>query len=72
VNQVEGVSAVVTFAGLEVALAEAVTQIRLFGKPRVLGERRKGVALAFGHDVADARARAARAASAVTWRFDDG
>jgi phosphoribosylglycinamide formyltransferase 2 len=69
---VEGVSADVTFAGLEVALAEADTQIRLFGKPRVQGERRMGVALALGDDVADARARAARAASAVTWRFDDG
>lgn len=41
------------------ALAAAPTsQLRLFGKPRVDGERRVGVALARGASVAEARARA--------------
>jgi phosphoribosylglycinamide formyltransferase 2 len=43
---VEGQSKSVTFKNLEKALAEEDTQIRLFGKPEVNGERRMGVALA--------------------------
>lgn len=68
---VEGNSAAVRFSGLEEALAEPDTQIRLFGKPEVRGERRMGVALALGDDVENARARARAAASAVRVQFDD-
>ena len=64
---VEGHSEAVCFDGLEEALAEADTQIRLFGKPEVQGERRMGVALALGEDTDNARARAATAAGKITY-----
>ncbi|MGF1510066.1 MAG: formate-dependent phosphoribosylglycinamide formyltransferase [Myxococcota bacterium] len=48
------------------ALREPSTNLRLFGKPSVRGERRLGIALARGDDVQDARARAKRVAEAVT------
>lgn len=62
---VEGDSADVRFAGAGEALAEPDTQLRLFGKPEVRGERRMGVALALGDDIGVARARASRAAAAI-------
>ena len=69
---VEGDSACVEYHGLDHALAAPDTQLRLFGKPEVRGERRMGVALALGDDVDDARAKARTAAAAVTASFDDG
>jgi phosphoribosylglycinamide formyltransferase 2 len=62
---VEGHSSSVRFGALEQALEEPDTQLRLFGKPEVRGERRMGVALALGEDVERARARARAAAAAV-------
>ncbi|SDD38873.1 formate-dependent phosphoribosylglycinamide formyltransferase [Aquimonas voraii] len=53
------------FSGLEAALAEPQTGLRLFGKPRVAGKRRVGVALARGSDVENARARARAVAAAL-------
>ncbi|GAC1623601.1 MAG: formate-dependent phosphoribosylglycinamide formyltransferase [Nevskia sp.] len=53
------------YTGLDEALAEADTQLRLFGKPEVGGKRRMGVALALGSSVEDARAKARKAAAAV-------
>jgi len=61
-----GDSSDVRYRGLDAALAQADTQIRLFGKPEVHGQRRMGVALALGSDVSEARARARAAAAAVT------
>ena len=52
---VEGTSENVSYSGLDEALAEADTQLRLFGKPAVNGKRRMGVALARGDDVDEAR-----------------
>lgn len=66
----QGDSADVRYHGLAEALAEPDTQVRLFGKPEVRGERRMGVALALGADVDEARARARRAAAAVRVEFD--
>jgi phosphoribosylglycinamide formyltransferase 2 len=65
---VEGESQAITYSGLEKALAQPDTQIRLFGKPQVAGKRRMGVALARDVDVDAARekARAASAAIEVT------
>jgi len=54
------------YGGLEAALAEPDTELRLFGKPRVRGYRRMGVALARGENVDVARERARAAAAAVT------
>ncbi|MFU8814252.1 MAG: formate-dependent phosphoribosylglycinamide formyltransferase [Pseudomonadales bacterium] len=67
---VEGDSAAVRFEGVDQALAQADTQLRLFGKPEVRGQRRMGVALALGDDVESARARARNAAAAVRVVFD--
>jgi phosphoribosylglycinamide formyltransferase 2 len=53
------------FSGLEQALAEPGTALRLFGKPRVEGHRRVAVTLARGADVVDARAKARRACAAL-------
>lgn len=63
---VEGASSSVAFGGLEQALAEPDTALRLFGKPEVKGQRRMGVALARDASVEAARAKAVRAAAAVT------
>jgi phosphoribosylglycinamide formyltransferase 2 len=51
----KGNSTALRFGGLEQALSVPYTQIRLFGKPEVAGERRVGVALALGETVAQAR-----------------
>lgn len=53
------------YSGLEEALAEPDTELRLFGKPRVRGYRRMGVALARAESVDLARERARAAAAAV-------
>ncbi len=61
----EGRSADVRFHGVERALAEPDTQLRLFGKPEVSGRRRMGVTLALGKDIDEARDKARRAAAAI-------
>lgn len=65
VIMVKGSSSQVTFSGLEQALAEPNTQIRLFGKPEVQGERRMGVCLARGIDIEEARAKANKASESI-------
>ena len=60
-----GESDQVAFRGLDAALAATDTQLRLFGKPQVRGERRMGVALARGDSIDAARAKASAAAAAV-------
>lgn len=62
---VKGTSQNVAFSGIEQALAEHDTQIRLFGKPDVSGERRMGVCLARAASVEQAREKANRAASGI-------
>ena len=56
----------VAYTGVAEALAERDTQVLLFGKPNARPNRRMGVALAAGADVAEARARADRAAGKIT------
>lgn len=56
----------VTFDGVDAALMEPGTALRLFGKPIVQGKRRMGVTLARANDVATARAKAVRAMRALT------
>jgi phosphoribosylglycinamide formyltransferase 2 len=62
---VKGDSENVTFHGIENVLSEPDTQIRLFGKPEVKGERRMGVCLARGFTIEEARNKANRAARGV-------
>ena len=56
------------FAGAADALREPDTQLRLFGKPEIVGKRRMGVALALAASIEEARAKARRAAAAVAAR----
>ncbi len=61
----EGRSRDLRFGGLDRALAEPDTALRLFGKPEVDGKRRVGVALARGETLEEAREKARRVAGAV-------
>ena len=62
---VEGESSQVRFSCLDQVLAEPDTQLRLFGKPNVSGQRRMAVTLARDTTVEAARAKAVRAAQAM-------
>ena len=62
---VEGDSQNVTYGNLENALDAPDTQIRLFGKPRVAGKRRMGVAIARGSSIDEAREKARDASGAI-------
>lgn len=55
----------IAFDGVDEALREPNTDIRLFGKPESFTKRRMGVALAFDADVEQARVVAKRAAAKV-------
>ena len=63
---VEGDSLQVEFDNLEVVLAGPDTQLRLFGKPEVHGQRRMGVVLARGATIDEALEKAERGSAAMT------
>ncbi|VAW51295.1 Phosphoribosylglycinamide formyltransferase 2 [hydrothermal vent metagenome] len=63
---VNGDSNQVTFNNLYNAMKESDTQIRLFGKPEVKGQRRMGVALARAETIEAAKDKAMKASSTVT------
>jgi phosphoribosylglycinamide formyltransferase 2 len=62
---VEGDSDRVVFGGVDAALAEPDTQLRLFGKPAVAGKRRMAVTLARAESIDAARAKANAAAASL-------
>jgi phosphoribosylglycinamide formyltransferase 2 len=62
---VEGESENVSFGNLEKALVEPDTQLRLFGKPMVKGQRRMGVALGRSESIDEAREKANKVVSQV-------
>jgi phosphoribosylglycinamide formyltransferase 2 len=64
---VKGQSKNIVFFGLEAALREPDTQLRLFGKPEVHGERRMGVCLAKADTIEEARMKANKAAASITY-----
>ena len=64
---VRGDSNSVSFQQVHQALNAADTQIRLFGKPDVKGERRMGVCLARGISIDDAKAKAIAASRSITY-----
>jgi phosphoribosylglycinamide formyltransferase 2 len=64
---VKGNSKNVSFSGLEAALSEPDTQLRLFGKPEVQGERRMGVCLAKAGTIDEARVKANKAAASIKY-----
>ncbi|WP_430974391.1 formate-dependent phosphoribosylglycinamide formyltransferase [Sunxiuqinia rutila] len=65
VIMVKGESTQVAFGNLGEVLKETDTQVRLFGKPGVQGERRMGVCLARANSVDEAREKANRASASV-------
>jgi phosphoribosylglycinamide formyltransferase 2 len=62
---VKGHSKNIKYEGMETALEQEDTQLRLFGKPEVQGERRMGVCLAKGSSIDEARAKASKAAASI-------
>ena len=56
----DGTSCSIAFEGVEEALTEPNTNIRLFGKPEIKGHRRLGVLLARGKDVEEAKEKVFR------------
>lgn len=67
---VRGKSDNISYAGFEKALAEPDTQLRLFGKPNVDGERRMGVCLAKGSTIEEARMKANQSAHHITYALN--
>nr|WP_314488248.1 formate-dependent phosphoribosylglycinamide formyltransferase [uncultured Pseudomonas sp.] len=65
----QGTSTQTVFANLGAALSEPDTALRLFGKPQIDGQRRMGVCLARDESIEAARAKASRAAQAVSVEF---
>jgi phosphoribosylglycinamide formyltransferase 2 len=63
---VEGESQQVSFDKLDAVLAAPDTQLRLFGKPGVQGQRRMGVVLARGETTDEALEKATAASGALT------
>lgn len=63
---VEGSSQQLSFSGLDQALQQPDTQLRIFGKPEVQGCRRMAVTLARAEDLETARLKARNAAAAIT------
>ena len=66
---VSGESTHVTFDNISSALTLPDTQLRLFGKPEVIGQRRMGVALARDNSVEAAKEKAIAASEIVTTTF---
>ncbi len=64
---VTGTSENIIYSGIEHALKEPDTQLRLFGKPEVNGERRMGVCLARGKTIEEARAKANKASAGIEY-----
>jgi phosphoribosylglycinamide formyltransferase 2 len=62
---VEGKSDSVSFSDLDLALQKPNTQLRLFGKPEVNGQRRMGVGLALGETIEEAVKQAKYVSSSV-------
>jgi phosphoribosylglycinamide formyltransferase 2 len=66
---VEGNSDKVEFSNLYEALKEPDTQVRLFGKPEVKGERRMGVTIARGETLEEALKKAKDASNSVKFNL---
>ena len=65
----EGQSEEISFNGVDKALNEPDTQIRLFGKPSISGRRRLGVAVARGNSIDEAKDKAIRASEAINIQY---
>ena len=63
---VEGESTQVSFENIDQALSQPNTQVRLFGKPEVSGERRMGVVLVRDETVEKAKNKAIAGSEAIS------
>ncbi|ODC02182.1 phosphoribosylglycinamide formyltransferase 2 [Terasakiispira papahanaumokuakeensis] len=68
---VQGDSRDMCYRHLAEALVEPDTDLRLFGKPEVSGQRRLGVGLALGQDLSEARQKAQHVADSVQVSLGD-
>ena len=66
-----GRSQTLSYSGAAAALAQPDTQLRLFGKPEVDGERRVGVALALADNIEQARSKASAVAAGIQVHYDN-
>jgi phosphoribosylglycinamide formyltransferase 2 len=66
----EGDSDRISYTGVDEALRDPDTELRLFGKPEIRGRRRLGVALARGATLEEARDKARRAAAKIGVRYE--
>ncbi len=62
---VQGTSNNIQYGNLQEALSQPNTQLRLFGKPKVAGQRRMGVAVARGETIEQARQKAREVIAAI-------
>jgi len=67
--RIDGKGDLISYSGLEDALSEPDTSLRLFGKPSINGHRRLGVVLARGTNVEEAIKKAKNAASKIKVEF---
>jgi phosphoribosylglycinamide formyltransferase 2 len=67
--RVDGKSDLISYSGLEEALSESDTSLRLFGKPSINGHRRLGVVLARGASIDEAIEKAKNAAGKIKVEF---
>lgn len=65
----EGESTQLVFENLNEALKEPNTQVRLFGKPEVSGQRRMGVVLARDESIESVKRKAIAGSEAVSFKF---
>ena len=65
----EGSSEEISFNGVDKALNEPDTQIRLFGKPSISGRRRLGVTVARGQSIDEAKEKAIRASESIDIKY---
>ena len=65
----DGHSEEISFNGVDKALNEPDTQIRLFGKPSISGRRRLGVTVARGQSIDEAKEKAIRASESVDIKY---
>lgn len=65
----QGTSNDIRFTGVEAALAQAKTQVRLFGKPEIDGSRRLGVVIKRDKSIETAVSEAVNAAKKITTQF---
>ena len=69
VIKVEGSGNNILFSNLDKALKHTDTQLRLFGKPSINGERRMGVVMARGDSIQEARDKAEKVVSDIEVDF---